>query len=124
MLSKTQIFHISALRPDTVKEADELTSLVESTVTYYLKKSILNEAYTITDIYCNRVNIYTTMEFFPHLPIEKESEYTQLAMSVQQFIGNLVDSYHMLKVRKPNAVLNVECCLLNRTNISISFDLY
>lgn len=124
MLSKTQLFHLKALTPLTPKEASDLITLIESTTTYILKKSILNEAYTISNIYCNRENIFSTVEFFPPLPPEKEPEYYQLSIAIEQFINSFIDSYYLLSVKKPNACLNVEVCLINKQTVIISYELY
>lgn len=124
MFCKTQLFHLNQLKPETIQEADGLHALIECTVSYLLRKSLLQSAYTISSIYCNRRNINSTMEIFPQIAPHKEAEYRQLVISLEQFIEGLVDSYYLLTVKKPNSILNLECSLVNRNTVAVSFDLY
>ena len=64
------------------------------------------------------------MEIFPQIEPHKEAEYRQLVISLEQFIEGLVDSYYLLTVKKPNSILNLECSLVNRNTVAVSFDLY
>lgn len=126
MLSKTQLFHLDKLTPTNVLEMNVLLSLLEYAIKYCAVKVGLTNLTDIKEIYCNRVNIHHQSQTISYAPptSEAEAEFRTIHCAVEKLMETIVDSYHINRKITRYTQLNIECSVLNRNSVAVSFDFY
>jgi len=125
MFTKCQLLHLEKLKPKTVEESTLLLSTLELSVVFFVLKSINNNSYSLSDIYCNRKRISEQRDLLPdNNKYINEPEMFSVNQLIQKFVGDLLDSYNIVKLSNPTHQLNIEISLLTRHNVAISYDLF
>lgn len=126
MLSRTQLFHLDKLVPASVAEMNLLLALLEYAVKHYAIKVGLTNLNDLKQIYCNRKDIYyqdQQISYSPHTS-EAEAEFRYIHHALEELMETIVETYYIYSKTSRYTQLNIECCVLNRSNIAISFDFY
>jgi len=125
MFTKCQLLHLEKLKPKTVEESTLLLFTLELSVVFFVLKSINNNSYSLSDIYCNRKRISEQRDLLPdNNKYINEPEMFSVNQLIQKFVGDLLDSYNIVKLSNPTHQLNIEISLLTRHNVAISYDLF
>lgn len=125
MFTKCQLLHLEKLKPKTVEESTLLLSTLELSVVFFVLKSINNNSYSLSDIYCNRKRITEQRDLLPdNNKCINEPEMFSVNQLIQKFVGDLLDSYNIVRLSNPTHQLNIEISLLTRHNVAISYDLF
>lgn len=125
MFTKCQLLHIDRLKPESVSDLDLLLSTLETSVVFFILKSVTNNAYDISEIYCNRKPATHQREITAdYNKFATNPEMFTVNQAIALFVGNIIDSYYIAKQSDPTRMLNIEISLLTRHNIAISYDLF
>ncbi len=125
MFTKAQLLHLDRLKPNSVFEMDTLLRTLEVSAVFFINKVMCENSYELTDIYCNRKSINNQRDLLPEMNrFIDDPEMYNVTTSMVNFIGELINSYHMVKLSSPGKQLNVEISVLTRHSVSISYDLF
>lgn len=129
MLAKTQLFAVKNLKPNGLRELDELLELIQAMVVFQVERFKLSVPDRLYNIHCSRVDVnYLHEERIPIMPMlsnsEQEAECRQLTQCVGSFVQSVLESQLFDTTTHPGSILNFEVCYINGNTVLISFETY
>ena len=126
MLTRTHLFGLSTIAPNTMEEVTNLHSFIEASIAHNVVTVSIKNAIDIPDIYCNRIPIYqiSLVEKYSPYFMERHEILSQLNRQLERVVEDAVMEYYIKKMVYRTLCLNIEFCIINRNSTVVSFDIY
>lgn len=127
MLGKTLFIAINTLRPNTFKECADLRGLLDVSVMFVIYKSLVDRFYRHLPIaynyqfYANHNYLNMTDSLFESEPV-KDKELRLFKQTIEKFIENAIEEFHMTQPLERGTVLNFNGVLMNSHNYVLSVE--
>lgn len=125
MLTKTHLFGINHLAPNTLQETIDLHAFIEASIAMNITRTMLQNAIDVVQIYVNSKPVYSIclVERYSVYTAEHHEPLAELNRHIQRLVADAFMEFYFDQLQS-DALLNITFAIINRHNVIVSFDVY